>query len=197
MAMVKSGWLHRQSEYILYLCYCKFTDQPIKRMVDVKQLDFSTRLHFRYHTTALEEKLVRLMGWRATRVLQWSAAAWHGGWHSHESPLHQHPQLCSMSRCLSRLCVYSTLNELHSCFKSFFKLIFSPYCSFLVRVEPTRGKATWRIVPDRVQRWTGHQFVCRQCRWCPVRQLTHTLNLYCDYFSSVFLLSKLNFLCLC
>lgn len=47
-----------------------------------------------------------------------------------------------------------------------------------LRAEPTGGEDAWRLAPDRVQRWTSHQLVCRQCRRCPVRQRVHVQLLH-------------------
>lgn len=70
----------------------------------------------------------------------------------------------------------------------------------LLRAEPTGGEDAWCLAPDSVQRWTNHQLVCRQRRWCPVRPHIHA-QLYqfyelCWPLSFLFGLVKLNVLVL-
>lgn len=48
----------------------------------------------------------------------------------------------------------------------------------LLRAEPTRGEDARRLAPDSMQRWTSDQPVCRQRRWCSVRGHIHPNSLY-------------------
>lgn len=64
--------------------------------------------------------------------------------------------------------------------------MFSPSSLISVRVEPTRREDAWCFAPDSLPRWTNHQPVCGQCRWCPVRRTHRQTHTFLHHFSEWF-----------
>lgn len=118
---------------------------------EVQMLMEAASFHRRYYPAPLEEKLVWPMGWRTPGVLQWSAEAGHGGWHPHESRLHQHPQLCCMPGWISASAILWQLLTLKVKRWVFLLWVF---LHFLSDLTPPEGKSRDALL----------QIVCRDGR---------------------------------
>lgn len=167
MAMVKSGWLHRQSKYISPRTTLVFYYGLYRGHIVTAELCFfkapyfgggrKTGLTFGVTGGLSSTMISNGVTWRMTSTWGWTALTF--------ATLPPAMVLACQNCCALSILLFR--------YRMFYNVGFSHSSLISLRVEPTRREDARCFAPDSLPRWTNHQPVCGQCRWCPVR-CSHT-----------------------